>query len=80
MSRTFRNNGFNPIDWDKPWHASGDHGRHFFSSAPKKYLKKLTASKRRAAEQKSMTAYDESEDIPPYKKIVNPWDIEWFRD
>ena len=73
MSRTFRNNGFNPIDWDKPWHASGDHGRHFFSSAPKKYLKKLTASKLRAAEQKSMTAYDESEDIPPYKKIVNPW-------
>lgn len=80
MSRTFRNNGFNPTDWDKPWHASGDHGRHFFSSAPKKYLKKLTASKIRAAEQRSMTARDESGDIPPYKKTVNPRDIEWFRD
>lgn len=80
MSRTYRNNGINPVDWDKPWHASGDHGPRFFSTTPKKYLKKLTASKSRAAEQRAMTAHDEYGDIPPYKKMANPYDIEWFRD
>lgn len=79
MSRTYRDNGISVADWlGKPWHATGDHGRKFFTTTPKKFLKKLTASKNRAVERDS--SFDKYEDIPSYKKLVSSYCIDWFRD
>lgn len=88
MSRTYRNNGkwVNPDEWDKPWHATGDHHPSFFSAHPKKYIKNLSSSVHRAQERIVIHTYKHSEDYEddilmiPYNKAANPWDIDWFRD
>lgn len=81
MSRTFRR-GADPTEWAKPWKAIGDHGPHFFSTAPKRTLKKMTSGKARASERRALRGIADEEGvvIDDYKKSVSPWEINWFRD
>lgn len=83
MSRTFRDGVKNPNEWEKPWKATGDHGSRFFSSMPKKDLKKMTKRSSRASSREGVHRIligNESESyvFTSYKRHGDPWNIDWF--
>lgn len=86
MSRTIRNYNVNINDWEKPWHAIGDHNGYFFSARPKKYIKIRSSHVHRANEREMMfkiisdIEVAENIVINDYKRCADPWDIDWFRD